>query len=131
MYCIELHKDVNVYPTKATLLSLTLILQYGKIILMKLKGEELMIRKQLLYSLIFSYIAIFITGISLYISLNKIALKSIEDEITKNYSSTLTKTIKNINYIIEDMNVFILPLKIFIMIEKPLSKNTIKEISFI
>ena len=87
---------------------------------MKLKGEELMIRKQLLYSLIFSYIAIFITGISLYISLNKIALKSIEDEITKNYSATLTKTSTNINYIIEDMNVFILPLKIFIMIGKNL-----------
>ncbi|NLP47143.1 MAG: hypothetical protein GX347_08915 [Epulopiscium sp.] len=79
-----------------------------------------MIRKQLLYSLIFSYIAIFITGISLYISLNKIALKSIEDEITKNYSATLTKTSTNINYIIEDMNVFILPLKIFIMIGKNL-----------
>lgn len=90
----------------------------------KLLGKDIlyMIRKQLLYSLIFSYIAIFITGICLYLSLNTLTIKSIEGEIEKNYSATLTEVTSNINYIVDDMKRLTIETK---------EKNSVKEILFL
>lgn len=62
-----------------------------------------MIKKQLLYSLIFSYVAVVIVGICLYTSLNIIAINNIEEEITRNYDSMLNNLASNMDYILDDV----------------------------
>lgn len=70
-----------------------------------------MIKKQLLYSLVFSYIAIVIVGIGLYTTLNVIATHSIEEEITKNYDSMLENLTVNVDYILKDVKDITLTIK--------------------
>lgn len=67
------------------------------------KRGKKMIKKQLLYSLVFSYIAVVFVGIGLYTTLNLIATKSIEEEITKSYTAMLENMAINMDYTIEDV----------------------------
>lgn len=82
-----------------------------------------MIKKQLLYSLIFSYIAVMVVGVGLYISLNIIAIESIEEEITKNYEGMLDSLEMDMKYIVEDMKEVVLGIKEKVGIRELLSSE--------
>lgn len=81
-----------------------------------------MIKKQLLYSLIFSYVAVIVVGIVLCVSLNRIAVESIEEEITTNYEHLLDNLLINMDYILQDAENIVIDIS-----EQP----SIKELLFV